>query len=268
MKLGRTTPGKYNVEAVEKALDVLEAFSGSEELALSEVCRRVGLRKSRTFRLLYTLVERGYLERGPDTSRYRLGAQLFERVSGVGRDLRQLALPYMRRLHERFNETVNLGVLRGDEVLYIDIIETSRPFRMMATIGCRMPAVSTAMGKSMIARRTEDAGSRQGRSSSPGGSVGEDPALAREIARVRKRGYAMDDEENEPGVVCIGAAVLDASGQVAAAISVSGPSYRIKAEKKDLAPEIMAVCRGLSQTLGYREAGKMPSTARATGSRR
>jgi DNA-binding IclR family transcriptional regulator len=260
MKLGRTTPGKYSIEAVEKALDVLEAFSGSEELSLGEACRRVGMNKSRTFRLLRTLLDRGYLDRGSDVARYRLGAKLFERVSGVGRDLRQLALPYMRRLHEQFNETVNLGILRGDDVLYIDILETSRPFRMMATVGCCMSAASTAMGKAMLAHRRGETGERQERSWNPRGGAPGDPARERELARVRKRGYAIDDEENEPGVVCIGAAVLDASGRAVAAISVSGPPYRIKAAEKRLASEILAVCRGLSHTLGYRTAAKTPRT--------
>jgi DNA-binding IclR family transcriptional regulator len=256
MRLGRTTPGKYSIEAVEKALDVLEAFSGSEELSLSETCRRVGMSKSRTFRLLRTLLERGYLERGSDDARYRLGAKLFERVSGVGRDLRQLALPYMRRLHEQFNETVNLGILRGDDVLYIDILETSRPFRMMATVGCCMPAVSTAMGKAMIAHRRGETDAGPGRIANPGGGASQIPARERELSRVRQRGYAIDDEDNEPGVVCIGAAVLDASGRAVAAISVSGPPYRIKAAEKRLAAEVMAVCHGLSHTLGYRNTGE------------
>ncbi|MBZ5497386.1 MAG: IclR family transcriptional regulator [Acidobacteriia bacterium] len=251
MKLPRTTIGKYKVEAVAKALDVLEVFSGSEELALNEICRRVGLSKSRTFRLLHTLAERGYIDRCADGSRYRLGAKLFERASNLRRDLKQLAQPFMRRLHERFNETVNLGVLSDEEVLYIDILETSRPFRMTATVGCRMPASLTAMGKAMLARLPrENPGAPDARPAS-GLHRSQRRMLKQELARVRRRGYAVDNEQNERGVACIGAAILDAAGRPVAALSVSGPAYRILAEKKNLAPGVVAACRGISQSLGF-----------------
>jgi DNA-binding IclR family transcriptional regulator len=253
MKLARTTTGKYYVEAVAKALDVLETFSGPEQLALNEICRRVGLSKSRTFRMLHTLAERGYIDRCAEGPRYQLGAQLFERASSVRRDLKQLAHPFMRMLHERFNETVNLGVLNGRDVLYIDILENSRPFRMMATIGCRMPAHATAMGKAMLACLPAPDSRPPGRARSTGLRSEPKMMLARELSQVRKQGFAVDDEENEPGVACIGAPILDISGQPVAAISVSGPAYRILGEKKNLTPAIMAACQSISGSLGYRD---------------
>lgn len=244
MKLARTTTGKYSIEAVEKAIDILEVFAGPEELALNEICRRVGLSKSRTFRLLHTLAERGYVDRCRSGSRYRLGSRLFERASGVRRDLKQLAQPYMSRLHEQFNETVNLGIWSGGEVLYIDIMETTRPFRMSATVGCRMSAHTTAMGKAMLAYLPE------GTCIAPG--AGPAPDLQRQIDLVKKQGYAIDAEENEPGVACIGAPIRDASGQPVAAISISGPAYRIIAAKKEIAPEVAGACRSISESLGFR----------------
>src|SRR3989449_5191675 len=137
MKLPRTTDHQYVVEAVAKALDLLEAFRDSEELSLNEISRRVGLNKSRSFRLLHTLAERGYVEKIADGGRYRLGVKLFERAAHLGRDLRRIAQPFMRQLHEQFNETVNLGVIHDGEVLYIDILESSQAFRMAARAGSR-----------------------------------------------------------------------------------------------------------------------------------
>ena len=110
MKLPRETNDKYVVEAVLKALDVLESFRDSEELQLSEISKRVSLNKSRAFRLLHTLCERGYVERGTDGHRYRLGIKLFEHASSLRRDVKQVAQPYMRKLQLRFNETVMLAV--------------------------------------------------------------------------------------------------------------------------------------------------------------
>ena len=250
MKLPRTTTGKYSVEAVAKALDVLETFRGSEELTLNEVSRRVGLGKSRTFRLLHTLAERGYIDRGADNMRYQLGARLFERAANVRRDLKQLSHPFMRQLRDRFNETINLGVMNEGEVVYLEIMETNRPFRMMATAGCRMPAHQTAMGKAMLARLNEgrvDAPVVPGMARLRPGQI---MRLERDLELARKRGYAIDDQENEPGVACIGAAILDAGGHPVGAISVSGPAYRILAGKKNLAQAVVEACRGVSLSLG------------------
>jgi IclR family acetate operon transcriptional repressor len=253
MKLPRTTIGKYSIEAVAKALDVLETFTGTEELALHEICRRVGLTKSRTFRLLHTLAERGYIDRCADGSRYQLGARLLERASCVRRDLKQLAQPCMQRLHQRFNETVNLGVLNGEDVLYIDILETSRPFRMMATVGCRMPANTTAMGKALLAYLPAHDPRTSGRTRDAGPRPAQGRPLKRELALILKRGYAVDDEENEPGVSCVGAPILDALGRPVAAISVSGPAYRILEQQQNLSEEIVAACRSISRSLGFRD---------------
>jgi DNA-binding IclR family transcriptional regulator len=247
MKLPRTTKGKYRVEAVAKALDVLESFRSAEDLTLDEISRRVDLNKSRVFRLLQTLAERGYVGRCDDGRRYRLGAKLMERASGMGRDIKQVARPVLRRLHERFNETVNLGILADGDVLYIDILESRRPFRMAASIGVRIPAHRTAMGKSILAQFS---------SAEPLPGTGplsraEKGALARDLQKVRALGYAIDDEENEPGVTCIGCAVLDEAGRPVAAIGVSGPSHRILQKEEEIAGDMIAECDELSRSLGH-----------------
>jgi DNA-binding IclR family transcriptional regulator len=98
MRLPRTTVGKYSVAAVAKAPDILEVFSSRAELTLNEISRRVGLNKSRTFRLLHTLGERGYIDRRADGSRYQLGVKPCKRASHVRRDIKQLARPFMLTL--------------------------------------------------------------------------------------------------------------------------------------------------------------------------
>src|SRR5690348_15635294 len=101
MKLPKESDDKYVVEAVVKALDVLEVFQDGEELQLSEISKRVCLNKSRAFRLLYTLCERGYVERASDGHRYKLGLKLFEHASNLRRDVKQTAQNYMRKLQQR-----------------------------------------------------------------------------------------------------------------------------------------------------------------------
>jgi IclR family transcriptional regulator, KDG regulon repressor len=244
MKLARTTTGKYNVEAVTKALDLLDTFDGPEELTLSEVCRRTGIGKTRAFRLLHTLELRSYVEKSSDGNRYRLGLKLCERAAGVRRGLKQVAQPIMRVLRDQFNETVNLGVLKDTKVIYLDILETARPFRMVATIGGQMPAHQTAMGKAMLACLSDGDESIQKLRT-------EFPDLVRELATVRKRGYAIDNEENEPGVACIGCAICDSSASPVAALSISGPCRRILENKKEVSAAVFEACRRISIHLGY-----------------
>lgn len=252
MKLARTTTGKYAVEAVLKALDVLEVFDTSETLTLNEISRRVGMNKSRTFRLLHTLAGRGYVERCADGTQYKLGLKLLERAANIDRNLKQLARGHMLELRERFNETVNLGVLDDyRDVLFLDIVETSRPFRMTATVGSRIPSHRSAMGKAMLALFSGDGFTAP--ASMMTEKLGERPfrSLSRELQKIRERGYAIDKEECEPGVGCIGAAIRNAGGGPVAAISVAGPLQRILTGERKIASALLCACRQISGYLGY-----------------
>lgn len=225
------------VEVVARALDVLDVFHDSEELGLNDVCERVGINKTRAFRLLCTLAERGYVEKTGDGNHYRLGVKLFERAANVRRDLKQIAQPFMRTLQERFNETVNLGILHEGEVLYIDIVESSRAFRMAAGVGSRMPVASTSMGRAMLAYMPDLPVSV---------SVSDG-----ELDDVRQRGYARDNEDNEPGVACVGAPIFEASGRPIAAISVSGPVGRILDREAEIAALLLSTCAEISRHFGF-----------------
>lgn len=251
MKLPKESDDKYVVEAVIKALDVLEAFRDSEELQLSEISKRVSLNKSRAFRLLYTLCERGYVERASDGHRYRLGLKLFEHASNLRRNVKQVAQPYMRKLQLRFNETVNLAVLHNGEVLYIDLLESSRPFRMSAMVGSRMPIANTSLGKAMITHAAEHELDAVFDTLTPA----ELRKLRTEMDNVRRRGYSTDQEENEPGVACIGAAILNELGVSVGAVSVSGPSIRIQKQEREIGAALAATCKEISRQMGYSEPG-------------
>jgi IclR family transcriptional regulator, KDG regulon repressor len=256
MKLPKESDDKYIVEAVVKALDVLEAFRDSEELQLSELSKRVSLNKSRAFRLLYTLCERGYVERAADGHRYRLGLKLFEHASNLRRDIKQVAQPYMRKLQQRFNETVNLAVLHNGEVLYVDLLESSRPFRMSAMVGSRMPIANTSLGKALIAYAAEHELDLVFDTLTPA----ELRKLRNEMEIVRRRGYATDQEENEPGVACIGAAILNESGFSVGAVSISGPSIRIQKQEREIGTVLAATCKEVSRQLGFSDRSA-PSSA-------
>ena len=249
MKLPRETNDKYVVEAVLKALDVLESFRDSEELQLSEISKRVSLNKSRAFRLLHTLCERGYVERGTDGHRYRLGIKLFEHASSLRRDVKQVAQPYMRKLQLRFNETINLAVLHSGEVLYIDLLESSRPFRMSAMVGSRMPIANTSLGKALITNAAEHDLEAVFDTLTPT----ELRKLRTEMEIVKRRGYATDQEENEPGVACIGAPIVNEAGVSVGALSISGPSSRILKQEREIGATLAATCKEISRQMGFSE---------------
>ncbi len=266
MKVARTTSGKYVVEAVAKALDILETFANSEGLTLNEVSLRVGLNKSRTFRLLYTLAERGYVVRSPDGLRYRLGVKLLERAANVHRNIKDVARSAMLELQERFNETVNLSVLDDNgNVLYLDIAESSRPFRMTATVGCRIPAHITAMGKAMLAHLRIDDPASPNHSTLSKLSPRPSRNLYRELEAIRERGYAIDREENEPGVGCLGGAIFDADGRPVAGMSISGPLHRVLSKEKTTAQALLAACNEVSKKLGFEGARKVRALTRSAG---
>jgi len=257
MKIAKTAGDKYLVEAVARALDILDVFEKSEELSLTEIGERVRLNKTRVFRLLHTLVVGGYVQKSSDGVRYSLGVKLLDRASCVRADLRQIARPLMKVLLEKFNETVNLGILDGQDILYIEMLESSHTFRMAARVGSRGPVTSTALGRAIAAHLPANESANlipsEPMSKLKGAVTISAAKLSRELQNVRARGYAIDDEENLPGAVCIGAPLFDGTGRPIAAVSLSGPADRIHTKSKEIASFLPAVCREISRKLGYRE---------------
>jgi len=223
----------YIVQPVYKALRVLRCLREERrELALSEICYRVDLPKTTVFRYLQTLCACGFLMHDPNTDLYRIGLRVWELGQSVHEPLRirEIALPAMRDLRDRFNETVNLGVLDGLDVVYLEIIESRRSLRMQAQLGGRDPVYSTALGKAVLAFKNEDQWPLHlPRELAPRTerTVTALDKLRQSLVRVRDCGYAFDDEENEEGARCIAAPIVNHSGQVLAAISLSAPASRM-----------------------------------------
>ena len=155
----------------------------------------------------------------------------------------------MRKLQLRFNETVNLAVLHGGEVLYIDLLESSRPFRMSAMVGSRMPIANTSLGKALITNAAEHEIEAVFDTLTPT----ELRKLRTEMEIVKRRGYSTDQEENEPGVACIGAPIVNEAGVSVGALSISGPSSRILKQEREIGAFLAATCKEISRQMGYSE---------------
>ena len=246
------------MQSVARSLEILEALAGERELGLVEIASRTGLRPSTAHRLLATLLARGYAVQSRPSGRYMLGYKVTELAGVVGERtarLRALARPALERIQAATGESANLSVLGAPGAVYIDQVEGTRAVRMLARIGAAVPAHASAAGKAMLA-------------SSPAGSVpellGEDPlpaftpntivshaALEAELEAVRRRGYAIDDEEHEPGVGCVAAAIVDRRSGAVAALSVSAPSQRIAAADPAVLGRLLAARAGeVSRALG------------------
>jgi IclR family transcriptional regulator, KDG regulon repressor len=253
---GARPTNRYAIAVLGKALDLLDALDTGETLTLTELSARVGVPKATALRVLANLEERDYVERDAH-SQYRLGMRLLQlgarKASGL--DLRTMARPVMKSLHAEFDETVNLAVPGDDGIIYIDILQSPRGLRMAATVGMRDPYHSSALGKAMLAHGPESrveqiVGGPLGQKTER--TVATIERLKDELAEVRRRGYAIDDEENEAGARCIGAPILDHRGQCAGAISVSGSASRLTDERiAALAERVRAAAAAISRTMGY-----------------
>lgn len=258
---GTLEPSSYLIKPVLRALEVLTLVAESDqELRLTQVATAMALPKSSALRYLRTLSAAGFLHHDPSTDRYGMGTRLWElgqRARGR-RSIRQLATPVMRDLRDLFDETVNLAVLDGPEIVYIELFESRRGLRMQTTLGAREPVHSTALGKALLAFLPEaevTAHLPDRLEPRTGHTLTRLADLRRDLEKTRERGYAIDEGENDEGVVCFGAPILEAGGRPLAALSVSVPASRLSDQlRADISTEIAERARGLSQHLGWQAA--------------
>lgn len=248
----------YVVKPVYKALQVLIVLGGERRpLTLTEICHRVRLPKTTVFRYLQTLAACGFVshDRGEDI--YQLGARLFElgQLAGQQLRIRDIALPMMVDLRDRFNETVNLGILDGCDIVYVEMVESHHALRMQATLGSRDPAYATALGRAMLAFMDDTSRQRhlpKQLAARTVYTVHTRPQLERVLREAKQTGYAVDDQENEDGARCVGAPVFEYPGRVVAALSVSAPTARLRPDLlEEVAAAVKNTAAAISSQLGH-----------------
>lgn len=251
---------RESVQSLERAFDLLEALAAGGELGVTELANRTGLVPSTAHRLLHTLAKRGYVSQSSESGRYLLGYKVVEVASGLEHRLERLrvvARPHLERIQRTTGETVNLVVLDADRVVYVDQVEGSRSVRMFTTVGTSVPAHTTGSGKAIIAAGPPDAvtalyAGREPLERLTAHTLVTIEALEDDFVRIRRRGYAVDNEEHEEGVACVATAVFDHTGRPCAAISVSGPTARIlHAKAADLGALLVDHATDVSAALGY-----------------
>jgi IclR family acetate operon transcriptional repressor len=234
----------------DRLVAVIESFLARPRQTLSEVAAACEMEPSTATRYLRQLVEHGWLERD-EMRTYTLGVRLIEigQAARMARPLRGTVLPHMRELLARFNETINLAVHRSGEVVIIEALESGRSIRRGATIGDRDDWFNSSLGKSILAhlphqqvldllaahppvRRTEN-------------TLLDRESILTALAQVRMRGYALDDEESEIGLKCVGVPLRDNHGHYSHALSISGPTARMDTRLDEITSALCAVAKAI-----------------------
>ncbi|MDI6762597.1 MAG: IclR family transcriptional regulator [Thermodesulfobacteriota bacterium] len=250
------------IERVSLILDILG--QNPQGISVRDLSTKVSLPKGTTHRLLSSLSYLGYVRQDPKTRNYLLGFKLVElgNILLGQLDLRKEAAPFLNDLAERTKETVHMVILDRNEVVYIDKVEVDHNpsgLRMASRIGLRNPAHSSAVGKVLISHLPDEELNQffrgKGLTKRTENTITDATQLKEHLKIVRAQGYAIDDEENERGIRCVAAPIRNETGQVAAAISITGPAFRVtkKVIQEILKKEVMETALKISQRLGFRE---------------
>lgn len=244
--------------SVANAARVLKAFTATHrEWGVSDLARRLGIAKSTAHRLLATLTDEALLEQDQHTGRYRLGLAMFDLAAAAqSMDLHEAVLSPMTELRNRTGETVQVAVLDGREVVYVERLDSPNTVRVFSEIGRRNSAHATGCGKALLAFQPPDQLDRLLRgwelTTVTEHTITDIAALRAELAESRRRGYAVNRRESELSVMSVGAPIRDLSGRTVAAISVAGPADRLEAAELRYAQVAMEVAAAISRRLGFR----------------
>ena len=252
----------YRIQVLDRTLRILDTLANAESsLTGAELARRLSLHKATAHRLLKVLELQGFVRKDPVLGKYKLGVKLFElgtrAIEQV--DLRDSAEPFLRSLVKETRETAHISILDGCHMVAIARVESPWAMRSPSTLGRRSPVYCSSSGKAVLAFLPPDAlKALIGQLvfvAYTRNTIANRAAFGAELDRVRTRGYAVDDEEREIGLRCVGAPLFDHTGRVSAAISVSGPAFRLTNRRlPDIARMVISAAQGLSQVLGYTRA--------------
>ena len=252
---------KEQVSSILRALQILECFMDREtEWTLKELVDHLDLPSTTVFRQVSTLAERQYLVQDPVRKSYRVGPRLMLLASAIlgQSDLRRVARPELEHLSDTVHETINLSVLLEHDIFYLDKVETHRSIVCNTQIGGRAPAYATSAGKAMLACQSEEYIEEYCHWMTDSavaltvGTITDPERLRQELAFARIHGYALDDGEIEEGLICVAAPVYDMNRKVVAAVSISGPDYRMREDQEVMIREARQTAQNISRLLGYR----------------
>jgi len=246
------------IQTVQRVAQILRCFTEIDvDLGVMQISRETGLHKSTASRLLSALHQEGFVEKSAETGKYRLGLGLVN-LAGVvleRGDLRQAAQEAIRSLADATQETINISILDGEACINIETLRSPKSIRYAGQLGRRTPLHCTSTGKVLLAFM--DPGARSALLHQPliaytQETITDLAILEGALATVRRQDYAISHEEFEEGLVALAAPIRDRAGAVIAALSISGPTYRMSAETlEEYVPPLTQAAQNISRQLGY-----------------
>ena len=250
-----------HVQSVDRALKVLDLLAREEkDMSLTEIAKALSWPKTTVYGLISTLRDRQYIDQSPTTGRYSLGIRLFELGNIVARrwDVRAIARPAMQDLNNRLGEMIQLATEADGEVLYIEKMDSTHMMRIVSEIGARLPMHCTGLGKVLLAYKKPSEIKwiigKHGMRRMTSRTITDREKLERELIKVRRQGYAIDDREIMDSLRCLAAPIFSRDGSVEYAVSVSGLAGSFQGERLDVVrDELLKTAAHISHMMGYRE---------------
>lgn len=251
---------KKVIKSVDRVLQVLELYSLEKpEWGVTEIAKTLNIYKSNVHIILTTLSERGFIKKDSKTDKYKLGIKFFELGSIVikNMNLRKITHPYIEELSKEFGETVHLGILDEGRVVSIEREESDKSLCSHVEIGKRTSLHCTAVGKAIMAYLPKDKFTEIIKEKSliryTENTITNKKELEKELEKIRKQGYAIDNMENEEGVRCVASPIRNYKEEVIASLSISGPAFRINENNISIiSKKVKECCNHISEEMGYK----------------
>lgn len=246
------------IKSIEKALDLLELLSDNKEMGITEIGKELHMGLSTVYRILTTLKCRGYVIQNQQTSKYTLGINLFVLGGKVQNavNLVEIVTPFLQKLSQHTNESINFAILEGREAVCLTKIESPEVLRTDIKIGARLPAHCTSVGKVLLAFLSDrefmtlyNNDTEKLFTPTPN-SISSVMELKKCLKKIKKDGYAIDKEEFKIGINCLGVPIINNEGKALAGISVTGPASRFNlSEMEKLKSTLISISKDISNQL-------------------
>ena len=253
----RGTGRVYSVPAVDKCFRILELFHDAcSQLSFTEILQATKIQKTTAFRILCTLETAGYLSKNESTRKYQPALRLVEMSARFlsSQGIVKIIQPDLERLQARFSETACLALRKGDGIEYASLVVSSLSLRTIETVGSPAPLHASALGKAIAAHLAEAELERivlsQPMERYTDRTITDPRSLREHLKLVRERGYSEDDEEVELGASCLGAAIFSYFGEPLGAISIAGPTTRLRTQRAEMVAALMAAAKDISEKVG------------------
>jgi len=249
-----------NLKSLQKTINIIDCLAENGEMGVTELSNYFNISKSNVYNILNTLLCNRWVEKNEDNNKYKLGLRIYE-LGNIVRDgmkLREIAKPYMKKLVEKVEETVHLTVMEEMMVVYIETATPHNKFSISSLKDHRVYMHCTGVGKAIMAflpeKKIDEIILEKGLPKFTPNTITDPKKLKSDLAKIKKRGYSIDNIEHEPGVRCVGAPIFNSKGKAFASMSITGPSPRFnKKNIEEYSIILKNYTKEISKKLGWKK---------------